>query len=247
MDGGAQYPFFSPDGRSIGFFAAGQLKRLSLDGGALVLDLRRADCHGCVRTPTWRNVVARWDDRVRSGPLGLMRVAADGGTPIPVKSNDPAMDARDLSWPSFLPGGKALLVSVSDGASDSATSVAVLSLETGEWQVVTQGSQATYLPSGHLVFHASHVREGDLQVLPFDAEQPASTGPPTSVLSGLFRSADAGGLYYAVSRSGRSHSLAVVSRIRSCASTGTAGASRCSRKDAASGFHASHRMGNESR
>ena len=31
---GATYPFWSPDSRSIGFFAGGALKRLDLGGGA---------------------------------------------------------------------------------------------------------------------------------------------------------------------------------------------------------------------
>jgi Tol biopolymer transport system component len=32
---GASWPFWSPDGRSVGFFADGKLKRIDVDGGQL--------------------------------------------------------------------------------------------------------------------------------------------------------------------------------------------------------------------
>jgi serine/threonine-protein kinase len=58
------------------------------------------------------------------------------------------------------------------------------------------------MPSGHLVFHAVRVREGELQAVAFDIERMAFRGAPVSVLDAVFRSENGGGAYFAVAPTG---------------------------------------------
>ncbi len=199
---GALYPFFSPDARSVAFFAGGKLKRLSLDGGAPVpICDTPAGTAGSARGRggTWSPDGTIIFD---PGESGLMRVSAEGGSPELVKSQDPSMDARNVSWPWFLPNGRALLASVDGIPAAGQQSIVVLSLDTGQWQVLGRGEEPRYLRSGHVVFHADHVQEGELQSVPFDATRLTVMGTSVSVLDGIFRGADSGGLYYAVSHNG---------------------------------------------
>ena len=79
---GAEGPFFSPDGQSVGFFAGGKLKRVSLSGGA-PLTLCSA--------PLSRGASWGPDDTIILAPsstLGLYRVSAAGGTPKPLTVPD---------------------------------------------------------------------------------------------------------------------------------------------------------------
>jgi serine/threonine-protein kinase len=80
--------------------------------------------------------------------------------------------------------------------------VATLSLDTGEWTTIATGLQAQYVQSGHIVFHAAHVREGELQALPFDLSNLTVHGNPVSVLDGVFRAEAGGGAYFATAVSG---------------------------------------------
>ena len=74
---GASYPFWSPDGKSLGFFAGGKLKRIDSTGGpALAL----ADSDG--RGGTWSQDGVIVFTPARNTPL--LRVPAGGGAPSPV-------------------------------------------------------------------------------------------------------------------------------------------------------------------
>ncbi len=70
------------------------------------------------------------------------------------------------------------------------------------WHPLGRGFQAKYVSSGHLVFHAPYVREGELRVVAFDVERLAFRGEPVSVLDGVFRSENGGGAYFAVASAG---------------------------------------------
>jgi eukaryotic-like serine/threonine-protein kinase len=93
---GATYPFFSPDGRSLGFFAGGQLKKIPVDGGT-----------STPLTTGLQNIEgASW------GPGGIVvstsgtlaTVPSGGGTPVPLARGDSTVGY----WPVVLPGGKAV-------------------------------------------------------------------------------------------------------------------------------------------
>jgi Tol biopolymer transport system component len=197
---GAGLPFFSPDGQSIAFFADGMLKRVAIGGGAPVpiCEAPGERPGGLGRGGTWgRDGTIVFDP----GDSGLMRVSAAGGTPTLLTGRDKAMDARNYWWPEFLPDGRGLLATV-NGLDTPGNFIALRSMETGEWRVLGPGDQPRYLSSGYLVYHAPHLKEGELQAVRFDPASGTLQGQPFSVMDGVFRAAGSGGIYFDVSRSG---------------------------------------------
>jgi hypothetical protein len=88
---------------------------------------------------------------------GLQRVSAAGGPLTVLTRPDRAQGEADHFWPEMLPGGGALLFTITalTGGLDAAQ-VAVLDLQTGKRKIVVRGgSHAHYVPSGHLVYLAA--------------------------------------------------------------------------------------------
>ena len=193
---GARFPFFSPDGQWVGFFAEGKLYRVAVQEGRPL-----AICDAMPR----RGGAASWgpDDYIYFGPSerpGLHRVPAAGGTPEVMSSQDPEMDEQNHIWPYVLPDGRGLVSTVRQIEKSFDTSdLAVLSFETMEWRVLGPGSQAQYLEGGYLAYNAGR---GELHVVPFDLDRQEVTGPPVSVLDGVYRASGDGGSFFAASRSG---------------------------------------------
>src|SRR5262249_53685700 len=104
---GATYPFWSPDGRRVGFFADGKLKRIDLSGGLpfTVCDLPVAQL-GTGRGGTWS---AEGIIVFAGGINPLFKVSAAGGAPSPVTSLDPGNGITTHRWPWFLPDGRHFL------------------------------------------------------------------------------------------------------------------------------------------
>ncbi len=192
----ATQPFFSPDGQSVGFFAQGKMRKVSLHGGPPVLLGEAPVPHG-----------ASWaaDDTIIYAPnfgSGLLRVSATGGTPqILTKPNQ---KEREIShrWPQVLPGGKHVLftIQVGSGSSYDDARIAVLSLETGKWRtLLTGGSYARYVPPGHVVYaHA-----GSLMAVAFDLSRMEVHGAAVPVQEDVVTTAlTSGGAEYDVTPSG---------------------------------------------
>jgi Tol biopolymer transport system component len=187
----ARYPFFSPDGEWVAFFAGGELRRVSVRGGSPVTV--------CVVPPLGPGATWGPDDTIvfATPSAGLLRVSAKGGTPAPLaKARE---GPQGLVWPQFVPSGRALLATA--GLSLDAV-MGVLSLDTGAWRPLGRGFQARVLPSGDLVYHASADREGEIRAAGFDTSTLALAGTPRPVLDGVFRSENGGGVYFAVADSG---------------------------------------------
>ncbi|UCC98962.1 MAG: PD40 domain-containing protein, partial [Phycisphaerales bacterium] len=187
---GALWPFFSPDGKSIGFSVGGKLKTLSLDGG---------------RPKTLCDVSylvgASWgsDDMIYFSPAvttGLYRIPAAGGVAEVVTTPD--KDEFSHWWPEVLPGGKAVLFTMWK-TTLSDTCVAVLSLKTGQSRTLLIGaSHARYAPTGHLLYAQS----GTLMAAPFDIEQLKVGEPRCPVAEGLNQSLDSGRAPFCFSQDG---------------------------------------------
>jgi serine/threonine-protein kinase len=193
---GADAPFFSPDGRSVGFFAGDKLKKVPLSGG-----LPRVICE----SPGGRGGTWGPDDTIIFAPesqSSLFRVPADGGQPEPLTTLDPARGERSHRWPEFLPGGKAVVFTnwfSGPGGFDRA-GISVLELATGRRRDLIKGgaSYARYAASGHLVY-ASRRR---LFAVPFDVVTLSLKGARTAVVEGVFTHMDAGAAQYAISAAG---------------------------------------------
>jgi eukaryotic-like serine/threonine-protein kinase len=168
---GAMYPFWSADGRSLGFFANGKLNRIEASGGPpLVL------CDVAVgRGGTWGA-----DGTILFTPnlaSPVFRIAASGGTPQPVTKLNEALNERSHRWPQFLPDNKHFLYFAQTTVT-GAGSVYVASLDGGQPEVILQNdSGAIYSPPGYLLF----VRQSTLMAQRFDASQLHLAGDPVSL------------------------------------------------------------------
>jgi predicted Ser/Thr protein kinase len=166
---GAETPFFSPDGQSVGFFAEGKLKKVSLGGGAPLTLCSAVTNRGASWGP---------DDTViftRSFPFSeLFQVSAAGGTPKPLTVPDRKRGEFSHRWPQILPGGKAVLITIWGGSSFYNARIGVLSLETGEHRVLVDGgTYARYVPPDHLGYSGAC----GLLAVPFDLKRLEVTGP----------------------------------------------------------------------
>jgi Tol biopolymer transport system component len=166
-------PFFSPDGQSVGFWYEGQLRRVSVNGGAAVPISTAPYIWGA----TWEP-----DDTILYGlgPDGIWRVPASGGTPEQVIKVDAGQRAHG---PQFLPGRRAVLFTLGQAEQswDNAQ-IVVQSLDDGSRHVVIQGgTDARYLPTGHLVY----ARGGSLLAQPFDVQELKTSAGPVSVVDGV--------------------------------------------------------------
>ncbi len=168
---GAQDLFFSPEGQSIGFFAAGKLKKISVAGGA-VQDV----CESNVVGGTW----GANDTIVFSAATGLSQVSAAGGEPRVLTTLKPGETGH--RWPRFLPDGKTIFYAIVTGRSLEDTQIAVHRLDTGEDRILIRGGTSpAYAPSGHLVYY----RAGTIMAVPFDGSRLELIGVPASVVEGV--------------------------------------------------------------
>jgi DNA-binding winged helix-turn-helix (wHTH) protein/Tol biopolymer transport system component len=172
---GAVDPFFSPDGQWIGFFAGKKLKKIPLQGGAVI---SLCDTGDLERGASWGEggaIIANLDN------YHLFRVPAIGGEPQVIGKPEQHGE-RNWRWPQVLPGGKDVLftglVAASGAALDSAN-IEVLSLKSGRVKVVRRGGYfGRYLPSGHLIYF----RQGTLYGVPFDLGRLEIHGAPAPLL-----------------------------------------------------------------
>ncbi|MEO5988956.1 MAG: protein kinase [Candidatus Eisenbacteria bacterium] len=165
---GGFYPFWSPDGRSIGFFAAGQLKRIDLAGGAV---LNLCSVRGA-RGGTWsRNGVILFSPDWVSG---LWQVPASGGTARVVTTLDTTAESTHR-WPVFLPDGKHFLyLAAKHDAPETSSALWFASLDGRvRKRLMASPSNAAYA-SGWLLF----VRDSTLLAQRFDPGHGRLIGVP---------------------------------------------------------------------
>jgi serine/threonine protein kinase len=96
-----KFPFWSSDGKSVGFFADQQLKRLDLAGGPPMSLAPAIDARG----GTWSGNVILFAPYIYGA---IYRVSASGGKPAPVTVMDTSQHSTHR-WPHFLPDGKHFL------------------------------------------------------------------------------------------------------------------------------------------
>jgi Tol biopolymer transport system component len=169
---GAGFPFWSPDGRTIGFFAGGLLKTVDIDGSPLQI-VSESDAQ-------WGTWGRNGDILFTTGP-GMFRVRASGGTPEQILSNEspPGQKGQRYGGPEFLPDGEHYLLGVvePDKPLDQ-VSIYLGSLQTPLIrELVRADSQAIYAEPGYILY----MRAGNLVAQPFDAARLETTGEPTTL------------------------------------------------------------------
>ena len=190
---GANSLFFSPDGRSIAFFAEGKLKRIEVSGGAAV-----SICDLPLVGPYWSGTWGGGDIlfAAETRGWGVFRVSAAGGVPVEaIRVNVSRGEAR-IGWPCFLPDGRRFLYLLRhlDGRND------LMLAEPGKppRPVLPMQSAVQYVDPGFLVF----AREGVLLAQRFDAESARVTGEPFPIADRVRYFASTGSASFAASRNG---------------------------------------------
>jgi hypothetical protein len=168
--------FLSPDGRWVGFVDRDSLKKVAFTGGPVrtILNTLRRTAAGTTWTPDNTIIFAEQDPTT-----GLQQVSADGGDVTVLTRPVQALGELDHLWPEILPGGHAVLYTISaiTGGLDAAQ-VAVLDLATDKSTVLVRGgSQAHYLSSGHLIYMAG----GTLHAILFDPVRLTTRGMAVTV------------------------------------------------------------------
>jgi len=188
----AAMPFFSPDGQWVGFVTSSAIKKVPVEGGAVV---KLASVAYSVGSATWGTDSYIYFSRFWAG---LLRVPQNGGKVETVTLPDPARQEQGHRWPEMLPDGDSVLFSIMKnfGANDAETGV--LSIKTRTWHTVLPNASNAHYVSGHLVY----VHGGTLMAAPFDLKALRVTGTPAQGLHGVLANPDDGFSHMAVSPSG---------------------------------------------
>ena len=170
---GASDPFFSPEGRWVGFWAAGKLKKTPVEGGLPVVLCDAIDSLGA----TWG------DDGFIIAALGgrtLTRIPASGGAPTVIL--DLGKDPATPLWPQFVPGTKQVIYTAVGFAGPNGARIEALSLSTGKRTLLASGGTfGRYLPNGFLTY----INQGTLFAMRFDIDRMEGHGPAIPVIRGV--------------------------------------------------------------
>jgi len=171
------YPFWSPDSRSIGFFAGEKLKTLPVSGGSPQALCDASDARG-----------GSWN---RDGVIlfaagyaeGLSRVSASGGVVTPVTTLDPSGKEITHRWPHFLPDGRRFLYFVWSAQAETRGIYAASldSKETKRLLLNTDRLGAFTAPRGGEPGRLLFVRGEALMSQPLDPGRLQLTGEPSAV------------------------------------------------------------------
>ena len=191
---GATNPFFSTDGRWVGFFAEKKLKKVAIDGGAPVALADAPDARGGV----WVN-----DDTILFTPdnfAGLRRVAAAGGAAA--EAATPGTGEHSYRWPTPLPDAGTVLFTKWNAAGWEPAQIVAERMATHEQTVVVEsgGGYGRYVADGdrgYLVF----ARLEGLLAAPFDAATARITGQAVPMSDEVITNLS-GGAHFDISASG---------------------------------------------
>jgi eukaryotic-like serine/threonine-protein kinase len=146
---GASYPFWSPDGRFLAFFADGKLKKLELTGGPVQTICDAPSGRG----GTWNKDGVIIFTPVAAG--GICRVSASGGTPVRINNPDPTRGEESRRWPVFLPDRTHYLyLAANFSGRKSVDGIFVGSLDSNEKPFVVEAiANAAYAEPGYVLFY----------------------------------------------------------------------------------------------
>jgi Tol biopolymer transport system component len=170
----ASHPFWSPDSKSIGFFADGKLKKVEVPGGQVQVLCEAPNGRG----GTWNRdgVIVFTPDSLG----GLSRVPSSGGSPVELTKPDASRLETTHRWPVFLPDGKHFLylgANFSGHLENNAIFLGSLDSQERRWLVNTSAN-AAYAEPGYLLY----LRENKTLVAqPFDRRRYVLSGEPQAL------------------------------------------------------------------
>jgi eukaryotic-like serine/threonine-protein kinase len=186
-------PVFSPDGRSVAFYADQALKRIAVAGGSPVTIAPVGTPYGISWGPA--GIV------FGQGRDGIMRVSANGGKPEMLVSVEEGQEAHG---PQLLPGGQHVLFTLASGTAGdrwNKARIVVQSLTSGKRvTLIDGGSDARYVSTGHIVY----ALRGIVYAVAFDLQRLELTGSPMPIVEGVSRAtgSQTGAAHFSVSDTG---------------------------------------------
>ena len=175
---GALFPFWSPDGKYLGFFSEGKLKKIPVTGGTVQVLCDAPEGRG-----------GSWNEQgtIIFAPRiagSLQSVSDGGGTPVEITKGDSSGQGYTDRDPYFLPDGKHFLFvrrakdsgSVYAGSLDSSVTKQGGDIK----QILSNGSNVAY-SDGYLFY----VKEGAVTAQEFDPSSLTFKGKPVSIASNV--------------------------------------------------------------
>jgi serine/threonine-protein kinase len=189
---GAMAPFFSPDGRWLGFFADGKLKKIAIAGGAPTAIADAPAPGGASWNTDGRIIFAGL-------PAGGLSIASDQGGEV-ARLTTPRVDRGEVRhlWPAWLPDGRNVIFTIASSLERGTPGeLAIVSPPAATFRVLRTGvTRGIAAGRGYLLLTSAH----DVQGVSFDDRALSLTGGTDTVLGGL--AAADGVAQFAVSASG---------------------------------------------
>jgi Tol biopolymer transport system component len=189
----AIYPFWSPDSRTIAFFAQGKMMKIDAAGGPVLTICNAPDGRG----GTWnREGVIVFSPESNSH---LSRVSAAGGQPVQLNGDTAGASPVNHRWPHFLPDGRHFIYTTQSTVGGIVEdSVRIAALDGSRDTVLMIGNTNVEYASGYLLFH----RQAMLMAQPFDTARLAITGDAVPIAENLQYSSFRNRAIFSVSREG---------------------------------------------
>jgi serine/threonine protein kinase len=190
---GASHPFWSPDGRYVGFFAGSKLMKVAATGGPIANIADAANSRG----GTWgaNDVIVFAPDFQGA----LVKVSAQGGATTPAAVLDKTKHSTER-WPWFLPDGKHFIFFATShiGGDPRKNGIYFGSVDSTETHLVVATDSAAQYASGYLLFRANTA----LVAQPFDPQKGILSGSAISVVNNLRDDVGVWRSIFAVSQNG---------------------------------------------
>jgi len=170
---GAIHPFFSPDGRWIGFLTRDQIKKIPRDGGTVITLCQAIS-----------PILARWISAdviyfTETETFRLSRVSSDGGKPEPIAN---VVDLKIKRFTDVLPDGQNVLAESLASIGGDFGNIVRVNLRTKETKVlVRSGYGAQFVPPGYILFG----RSGNLMAMRYDPAHDETVGDPMTLAAGV--------------------------------------------------------------
>jgi Tol biopolymer transport system component len=192
----AASPFWSPDGRTVAFFADGSLKKAPVAGGPVETLCEAAFGNSGTWGPDGTVLFTEWAGARR----GLHRVSSSGGTPRAVELRTAAGPEVGIAWPSFLPDGRRFVYLEGAFGLAPARTLALGSLDSPEARHLGPGDSQPVPIDGNRVLY---VREGALVARRLDPDRAELLGEPEPVADLVWFLRPTGSAEFTASGNGR--------------------------------------------